>query len=60
MTRRHFRRLAKELAAVRPPANESRTYAGWRQAVDAVAETCLAFNPDFDWVRFVEACMAED
>ena len=53
MTRQHFNRLAAELLWARPTPHAE--YIGWEHAVQAVADACAIFNPNFDRSRFLHA-----
>ena len=57
MTRKHLNKLAEELSKVRPAVG-SDDYYGWFSAVVAVTEACKAYNPNFDYARFIDACKA--
>ena len=58
MSKKNFKALAEQLAAVRPmPTAEA--YATWRECVVAVARACAEFNPAFSSPRFVAACHGE-
>jgi hypothetical protein len=62
MQKRHFNALASNLRHVRPDAandNSATALCGWTQAVNAVADACRQFNPNFDRARFLAACGAE-
>ncbi len=67
MTRKHFKALAKALAAVRPSGihpdvdhllnRDARLINGqWLMERNAIANVCQFFSPQFDRERFIEAC----
>lgn len=55
MTRKHFERLAAELA-YRRPSDLLPGYWDWLAAVQAVADTCSWANSRFDREKFYAAC----
>jgi hypothetical protein len=58
MTKKHFNKLALELAAARPyRATAPHNWSGWRVAVRAVAQASEESNPRFDREKFLTACL---
>lgn len=62
MTRKHFNKLASDLALIRP-SNTGRLHSVarerfvmWTESVNAVIESCRYFNIRFDVDKFREAC----
>lgn len=61
MTRKHFKKIADALSAIRPldtwPADEADSLRNqWNQDVYAMAAVCRSFNGQFNKDRFLEAC----
>lgn len=59
MTKKHFKKLAEELAYVRPDFG-SPEYATWKRSVEAVATACRSANPRFNYDTFYAACGATE
>jgi hypothetical protein len=63
MTKKHFEALAAALAEQRVgfsllPSLKNQ-HAQWCRDVQAVANVCARFNPNFDRARFLKACGVE-
>jgi hypothetical protein len=71
MTKKHFEALAAALKFIKPsgnpvcPPKDVKVFlAGqqreWDYAVEATADVCSKFNPNFDRARFLKACGVEE
>lgn len=56
MTRKHFNKLAYELAMVEPQREGSEEWKAWERSCYAVSKVCWEENGNFDRPRFLEAC----
>lgn len=62
MTRKHFRLLAEALYRTQPKVKDetekekSPELYQWESDVYAIAKTCRAINPFFDYAKFYKAC----
>lgn len=61
MSKKHFEALAAALNGVGPLSEDttSKQAIQWLSDVDAVADVCASFNPNFDRARFLQACGVE-
>jgi hypothetical protein len=71
MTKKHFEALAAALKATSPDRHDeectrvndrmarAECVCQWQQDVDALADVCARFNPNFDRARFLAACGVE-
>ena len=61
MTRKHFEALAAELKRVGPAywIDATSRDTVHMAAIQAVADVCARFNPNFDRARFLAACGVE-
>ena len=59
MSKKHFRRLAWDLAQIEPADPEYRSHLVWHACCEAVADTCAACNSNFQRGLFLAACHAK-
>ena len=63
MTRQHFRNLAQQQKFAKPQVKvrkRSALYKQWELGCRCVARSCVDFNSNFNFDKFMEACGVED
>jgi hypothetical protein len=55
MTRKHFKAMAEAFASIKPNVSADGLPV-WRTAVQNMADLCKKDNPNFDRLRFLDAC----